>query len=138
MNDASPIPNPEQLREMIATAKDALKKPSRREAAKVVDAFATHIRKLVEDPSKFTSTTGFSYDNPLYDGDSVYFYDCIRKMLPGYTVEKSHDGGGMFEVVCITWEETTPTVRSRARLGGFGYRDHLDGRWLTFYKINPY
>lgn len=100
-----PLPNPAELRHMIELAFDKERQADRDEANKVVAAFTEHIAKLLANPKDFTSRTRFGYENPHYD-TANYFYEHLRKLLPGYKVEKGHDGGGMYEVVYISWEDT--------------------------------
>jgi hypothetical protein len=100
------LPTAADLRVKIKDAKSKSLDVVRKEVARVLNAFAAHIEKLLADPYQFTSHSVFGFDNPNY-GDlrnKDAFYKLLKEALPSdYLVEASHDGGGMYEVALIRW-----------------------------------
>jgi hypothetical protein len=114
------IPTAAELRKQIVVSKERDLQPLRDEAEKVILAFEKHIKSLLEKPEQFCSKTCFSYKNPNYGiGETAknYFYECVRNGLPkDYTVVASHDGGGMYEVLVIRWDEVKVAKRNDDRI----------------------
>jgi hypothetical protein len=116
------IPRVEFLRVQIAEAKNRSFDKQREAGKQFIERFKEHLDELIADPYQFTSHTCYSekIEGDMYANgtDSKFFIDYVTTQLAsyGYRVEKSHDGGGMYETIVVRWD----IVKSKRNFGDVG------------------
>ena len=105
MND---LPHVSDLRKMIEIANETRFLKVKLEADLTMNRLKTRIQDLLDRPEKYISHHSYIEELKVHGDDEVkkYFSYLEEVLVPlGYSVEKSHDGGGMYSTVCIGWSK---------------------------------
>ena len=94
----------------LAEAKSRELDKTREAVETFLKRFKQHLDMLLANPDKFTSHTCYVEElrgNMYVKGaDCSFFVESVKSKLSplGYRVEKSHDGGGMYETIVVRWD----------------------------------